>query len=75
MILGCRAKYVLWCRRRAQDVQTGRGDILGRSMLGNANLLRRAPDSIATVERHAKALSAVVAACGALPMCHAVMSS
>jgi len=52
-----------------------RGDILGRSMLGNVKLLRRAPDSTATVERHAAALSAVVAAGGVSPMCHAVMSS
>jgi len=52
-----------------------RGDILGRSMLANANLLWRPPDSTATVERHAAALLAVAAAGGVSPMCHAVMSS
>ena len=52
-----------------------RGDILGRSMLANANLLRRAPDNTATVERHAADFLAVAAACGVSPMCHAVMSS
>ena len=51
------------------------GDILGRCILGNVKRLRRDPDSTAMLERHAAAVSAVVAAGGVSPMCHAVMRS
>jgi len=51
------------------------GDMLRLSILANAKLLHRAPNGTAKVDRHAAALSAVVAAGGVSSMCHAVMSS
>jgi len=51
------------------------GDMLRRSILGNAKLLHRAPDSTTKVYRHAAAFYAVVAAGNVSPICHAVMSS